>query len=200
MHPPAADPCLSKPYSSRPKQKGGTIIARAVVSLAMHLKLLESPHKCCPEACRCGCKGLHVHGTRERRPRRLIVDGQPVPVVPILVFLCAACGATWRILPAFLARCLWHPWQVVEREVLGQPRGSADPMVPERTVQRWCDRLRQAAYLAVQVLAAAGHPLREVAIRLGHAATRLDLLLALGGRPAVASELLHRSAPGVRLM
>jgi hypothetical protein len=54
--------------------------------------------------------------------------------------------------------------------------------------------------LPVHILAAAGRQLREVAIRLGRAATRLEMLLALGGHPAVASELLHRLAPGVRLM
>ena len=130
--PPAADPCLSRPYSSSPKQKGGTRIAEAVRDLATHLRMLLSPWEYCPEACWCGCERLHVHGLRERHPRQLVVNGEPVPVVSILVFLCAGCGATWRVLPAFLARCLWRTWDVVEREALAKPRPSAAPAVPRR--------------------------------------------------------------------
>lgn len=198
--PPAAHPCLSRPYSSRPNQKGGTRIAEAVLSLAMHVRMLVSPAQYRPESCSCGCDRLHVHGLRERHPRQLVVDGEAVPVVSIVVFLCAACGATWRVLPAFLARCLWRTWDVVEREVLDKPRPRSAPPVPVRTVQRWRARATQSARLPVQVLVVAGGRLRELAERVGLEPTRLDLLAATGGSLAALSVLLHRLAPGVRLM
>jgi hypothetical protein len=198
--PPAADPCLSRPYSSSPNQKGGTRIAETVLSLAMHLRMLITPWEYRPDACRCGCARLHVHGLRERRPRQLVVDGGPVPVVSIVVFLCAACGATWRVLPAFLARCLWRTWDIVEREALAKPRAHEAPRVPARTVQRWRARLAQSARLPVQALVVAGGELRRLAERAGLEATRMELLLASGGSLTALAVLLHRLAPGVRLM
>lgn len=200
MAPPAADPCLSRAYSSSPKQKGGTWIAETVVTLAMHLTFLATPQSYRPKACRCGSERLHVHGLRERHPRQLVVDGAAVPVVSILVFLCAACGATWRVLPAFLARCLWRTWDVVEREALDKPRPHSAPPVPARTVQRWRARLAQSARLPVQVLVVAGGRLRELAERVGLEPTRQELLAAFGGSLAALSVLLHRLAPGIRLM
>jgi hypothetical protein len=121
-------------------------------------------------------------------------------VVSILVFLCADCGATWRVLPAFLARLLWRTWDVVEREALDKPSPSAAPAVPRRTVQRWRARLAQSARLPVQVLVVAGGRLRELAERVGLEPTRMELLAASGGSLAALSVLLHRLAPGVRLM
>ena len=58
----------------------------------------------CP---RCGHAVLHVHGYLERHPRGEL--GLP-GVVRIIQYVCAAaeCGATWRILPRFLARHLWR--------------------------------------------------------------------------------------------
>ena len=198
--PPAAHPSLSRPYSSSPKQKGGTRIAETVVNLAMHLQMLLTPWEYRPKACRCGCDRLHLHDLRERRPRQLVVDGKTVPVVSIVVFLCAACGATWRVLPAFLARCLWRTWDVVEREALDKPRPRSAPPVPRRTVQRWRARLAQSARLPVQVLVVAGGLLRDLAERVGLEPTRKELLVASGGSLAALSVLLHRLAPGVRLM
>ena len=153
-----------------------------------------------PAKCRCGCTRLHIHGLRERHPRQFVVDGEPVPVVTIVVFICAACGATWRVLPAFLARLLWRTWDVVEREVLDKPRPRSAPPVPARTVQRWRSRLAQSARLPVQVLVVAGGELRRLAERVGLDATRMELLLAWGGSLAALVVLLHRLYPGVRLM
>jgi hypothetical protein len=200
MAPPAADPCLSQPYSSSPQQKGGTWIAETVVSLAMHLLMLGKPRTYRPKACRCGCDRLHVHDLRERHPRQLVVDGEAVPVVSILVFLCATCGATWRVLPSFLARCLWRTWDIVEREALAKPRPHSAPPVPTRTVQRWRARLDQSARLPVQVLAVAGGALRRLVERVGLEPTRRELLVASGGSMVALAVLLHRLAPGVRLM
>jgi hypothetical protein len=166
----------------------------------LHLRLLLSPWEYRPAKCRCGCTRLHIHGLRERHPRQFVVDGEPVPVVTIVVFICAACGATWRVLPAFLARLLWRTWDVVEREALAQPRAHDAPPVPTRTVQRWRSRLAQSARLPVQVLVVAGGELRRLAERVGLDATRMELLLAWGGSLAALVVLLHRLSPGVRLM
>lgn len=197
--PPAADPCLDKLCASSSAQKGGTIIDETAPDLASHLRKLFFPDECRPAACRCGADCLHVHDRRDRHPRQLVVDGQPVVVVTIMVFLCAACSATWRVLPAFLARHLWRTWNVIERETLGEPRGTAPP-VPRRTVQRWRARLAQAARLPVQALVVAGGALRKIAEQAGPDATRKELLLSYGGSFASLALLLHRLAPGVRLM
>ena len=198
--PPAADSCLSQPYSSRPKQKGGTIIDETAADLATHQRKLRNPDEYRPGQCRCGCGRLHVHGLRERHPRQLVIEGEPVPVVGILVFICAGCRGTWRVIPAFLARCLWRTWDVVEREVLAKPRSPEAPPVPKRTVQRWRYRLAQAAHLPIQVLVVAGGTLREVAAGVGLGASREELRLGYGGSFAALAGLLHRLAPGVRLM
>ena len=166
----------------------------------MHVRMLLSPDEYRPKSCRCGCIRLHVHGLRERHPRQLVIDGEAVPVVSILVFLCAGCGATWRVLPAFLARCLWRTWDVVEGEALGRPRGRDAPPVPQRTVQRWRARLAQSARLPVQVFVVAGGHLRGLAERVGLKPTRLELARGFGGSFASLAVLLHRLAPGVRLM
>jgi hypothetical protein len=200
--PPAAEPCLSRPYSSRPKQKGGTLIAETITGYAEQLRALQEPDLCRPDRCPrpdCGCTRLQVHSRRERHPRQLVVAGEAVPVVNILVFICAACSATWRILPAFLARCLWRTWEIIAREVGGRPRGSA-PAVPGRTVMRWRKRLAQAASLPVQALAVAGRELRAVAMRVGLEASRAELLAFHGQGMTHLAVLLHRLVPGVRLM
>jgi hypothetical protein len=198
--PPAADSCLSRFYSSRPNQKGGTIIDESVLDLGTHLRKLVFVDQCRPKLCRCGSSRLHVHQVRERRPRQLFFEGQPVPTVPIAIFLCAACDATWRVLPAFLARCLWRTWDVVERESLGNPRPPQVPPVPTSTVRRWRSRLAQSARLLLQVLAVAGGELRKLTEHVPADAGRLDLVLAYGRGFAALAVLLHRLAPGVRLM
>jgi hypothetical protein len=200
--PPAAETCLVRAYSSRPTQKGGTWIAEHFVSLSAYLAALSNadllrPPRCVSRGCTCG--GLHVKERRERRPRQLVVDGKAVPAVVILIFECATCAATWRVLPAFLARCLWRTWDVIARELSGAPPGSAPP-VPRRTVRRWRARLVQTARQPVQVLAVAGGALRGVAQRLGLDCSRAQLLAGYAAGVGALSVLLHRLAPGVRLM
>lgn len=197
--PPAADSCLGQPYSSSPTRKGGTLVDEQATDLAAHLRRSLFPALCRPGACRCGSSGLHGHGWRERHPRQLVVDGWPVAVVTIRVFRCTACSATWRILPAFLARHLWRSWDVIERETSDTPRGAA-PAVPPRTVQRWRARLAQSARLLAQVLAVAGGALRGLAQRAGLDCSRAELLLAFDGSLGALALLLHRLAPGIRLM
>jgi len=200
--PPAADPCLSEPYSARPNQQGGTIVAEGITSLSQQRAALLDPDLCRPARCLrpgCDCPRLHTHEVRERHPRELVVDGEAVPVIGIVIFECAECSATWRVLPAFLARCLWRTWAVIEREASGATCGSS-PAVPARTVRRWRARLAQAAVMPIQVLAVAGDRLRAVAQHVGLRATRQELLIAHGEGIAAMAVLLHRLAPGVRLM
>ena len=199
--PPAADSCLGQQYSSSPTRKGGTFIDELATDLASHVRRLLSPGLCRPALCRCGSAGFHVHGRRERHPLQLVVDGQPVLVVTILVFLCTSCSATWRILPAFLPRFLRRSWKVVEEESspLATPGGAA-PRVPLRTVQRWRARLGQSAQLPVQVLMVAGAALRASAQQAGLDCSRAELLLAFDGSLGALAVLLHRLAPGIRLM
>jgi hypothetical protein len=129
-----------------------------------------------------------------------------------MVFRCAKCGATWRVLPAFLARCLHREWWVVERVAatadVARECGAPRPreLVPARTRRRWEARLVQAALVPVQVLATSGDvALRSLAQVLGLQAERGELVerysAAFGGTSVFASlaELLHRLMPGIRL-
>ena len=147
--PPAAERCLVLSYASR-GQKGSTLIDESVVDLAEHEARMRDPSSYRSKECRCGGRALHVHGRRERRMvGSAMADGGSVTV---MVFLCASCLATWRVLPAFLARCLWRAWAVVERVVTGTRRAD-DPRGPERTQRRWLARLAQTARVPRQVLA-----------------------------------------------
>ena len=200
--PPAAASCLLSSYASRggAGQKGGTLINETVIDLAAHEAMMRDPGSYRPAECRCGCTRLHLHDRRERRGR-----GSGGAVVTVVIFLCARCFATWRVLPAFLARCLWRTWAVVEAAlVIGD---SAVPVpVPARTVQRWHARLAQAALAATQALATSGDPaLRVVARRVGLAASRATLVKAFAtsfetSLLAPLAALLHRLSPGLRLM
>ena len=133
-------------------------------------------------------------------------------LIVIMVFRCAKCGATWRVLPVFLARCLHREWWVVERVAATadapQERGEPHPreLAPARTRRRWAARLAQAALVPVQVLATSGDvALRALAQGLGLQAERGEMVerysAAFGATSAFASlaELLHRLTPGIRL-
>ena len=195
--PPAAETCLVSSDASRGR-KGGTIIDERVLELSMHETMMKNPASYRPAECRCGCSRLHLHDRRERRAL-----GAGGTVVTVVIFLCAKCFATWRVLPAFLARCLWRSWEVVERALFSERRSP----VPARTVQRWHARLAQAALAATQAMAASGAPtLREVAQRVGLEASRGELVKAYAEATATSSllvplaALLHRLSPGLRLM
>jgi hypothetical protein len=131
-------------------------------------------------------------------------DGE-FSVLTVAVFLCASCSATWRVLPAFLARCLWRTWAVVEGTLSGT-RPPDEPEVPLRTQQRWRARLAQAARVPMQVLAVSGsEELRKVAQAVGLEGSRQALLegyaAAFGrGRMSGLAALLHRLTAGIRLI
>ncbi len=192
--PPAAQTCLVSSDASRGR-KGGTLIDERVLELSVHETMMKNPASYRPAECRCGCTRLHLHDRRERRAR-----GSGA-VVTVVIFLCAKCFATWRVLPAFLARCLWRTWEVIEAAISDGGRQ------PVRTVQRWRARLAQTALAATQALATSGAPmLRAVAQRVGLEASRSALVKAYAEATASPSmlaplaALLHRLSPGLRLM
>ena len=206
--PPAAASCLVSSYASRGAtgQKGGTLIDETVLDLAAHEVRMRDPASYRPGECQfCGSDRLHIHDRRERQLRFGRLGG--LTVVTVMVFLCAKCTATWRVLPAFLARCLWRSWAVVAVAVGFSRRRADEPDVPERTRQRWCARLAQAARVPMQVLAASGEAvLRGVAQGAGLEGSRRALVdnfaAAFTSAAPLASlaELLHRLSPGIRLM
>jgi hypothetical protein len=204
--PPEPEDCLIRSRASR--YKGGTLIAEDVLDLAAHEKRIRFPDGYRLNACpRCGCRVLHVHDYSERMPR-----GEPgwPAVITIVRYICVetTCGATWRILPVFLARHLWRVWPTTERTV-SPPRGIDAAPVPKRTAQRWRARLAASARQLVIVLATTGGAiLEDIAKRAGLDSTRLELMeihtertaTPLGWRLANLAALVHRLEQGIRLM
>lgn len=147
---------------------------------------------------------LHGHGYRERR----LLGERAWAAVTIAIYLCAGCGATWRILPRFLARHLWRSWPVVEASAIG-PASPAQPRVAERTVRRWRERLRSSARRLVQILATSSSAVLESVVHaIGIDASRGELSAAYsealgsasGARFADLAAIVHRLEPGVRLV
>lgn len=202
--PPAAERCLVFSYASR-GQKGGTIIDESVVDLAAHDARMRDPASYRPEECRCGGRTLHVHGRRDRCMLGSAVADGGLGAVTVMVFICTSCVATWRVLPAFLARHLWRAWEVVEGVVTGRRRADAPP-VPRRTQSRWRARLAQTARVPRQVLATSGSAaLRELVGAMGLDADREALATEYARRLGTSllaplAALLHRFSPGVRLV
>lgn len=206
--PPEPEDCLVHSRVSR--YKGGTLIAEGVPDDATHRKRLASGGYLpgwCP---RCEFPVLHVHDYVERRPRGEL--DLPL-VIRVVRYICAspACKATWRILPAFLPRHLWHRWRSVERATLAPvpaPSPSAKA-VPKRTVTRWQERLASSARQLVLLLAACyGTVLETIARCTGLDATRMELVdvharqaeMPLGRRLGDLGALVHRLERGIRLM
>jgi hypothetical protein len=125
------DPCAAPPRSRASRAKGGTLIAEHVHDVATHERLLLDLDGYRPDLClHCGGEVLHAHDYVERRPR-----GAPDVAAEIRIrrYICAnkECQATWRILPAFLARHLWRVWPTVERVALpATPPAVAVPATP----------------------------------------------------------------------
>jgi hypothetical protein len=202
--PPEAEACLCRRYSS--SQKGGTLIAAEVTSLEEHERRLQAPDLYRPEGCgRCGGQ-LHLHDYRSRQLR-----ADPAGSTEVVRFRCAdrdACGATWQVLPALMARHLWRSWRVVEAVVLAD-EGEPVPPVPERTERRWRSRLRASAAMLVSVLTTASVALYDAIIRaVGLRGSRARFIAVYSEvigpgrtqRLAHPAELIHRLEPGVRLM
>lgn len=191
--PPPAPVCLEKPYPSN--QKGGTLIAEAVVDLATHHTRLSHPDGYRPQRCpHCDCLRLHAHDFRERRLR-----GDPnEPRITVRRYRCSGCGGCWQVLPRLVARWLWRSWAVVE-QALGLVIGAV--VVPEQTLRRWRGRVASAARSVVQALAASARPaLERVAATVGVSAPRRALIERCGQSLAGLAALIHRLIPGLRLM
>lgn len=190
--------CLDRPTPRG--TKGGTLIASEITDLASQHHVLAQPDLVRPRRCpTCGGERMHVH---ERRHRKLL--GHPEATsVAVLVFRCARvqCRAVWRVLPGFLARFLRRSWSTVARAVTAPP--TLGKPIARRTRQRWLARLRGSARVLIAILGGCGHPkLMERAVKLGSVALRQEVLDSFGGPRSLGrfSALVHRLAPGVRVM
>ncbi len=199
--PPEAEACLTRRYPS--SQKGGTLIAEDVVDLETHERRLACGDLYRPKACpRCGAR-IHIH---DCRVRGLLED--PAVSTEVRRFRCAdrdTCGATWQVLPAFIARRLWRSWPVVERAVESPERSG----VPSRTRRRWQTRLAAAGRMLLAILTTTAERVWEaLAAAVGLGCSRLELvreyrtalLPRKGECLAELASLIHRLAPGIRLM
>jgi hypothetical protein len=194
-------------------QKGGTIIAEDVTDRATHEHRICDPDGYRPAFCpNCGATALHVHDYRER-----LLRAEPgEPVARVVRHACVGCTAIWQVLPAFIARCLWRTWHVVEHTLTGaEPAPPAArearrwPPVPARTQRRWQARWRRPAQWLAQVLATSGEATWAV-VATGLAPTALcaDLVAAYvratatpaGQRLASVAALVDRLQPRARLM
>ena len=195
--PPPPEACLEKSYSS--SQKGGTLIAAGVTDLATHEQLLCDPDRYRPTMClNCSHDVLHVHDYRERTLR---VEQDRV-MVRVLRYRCANpdCRANWQVLPQLIARHLHRTWAVVEAAVK-EVRGTHRRPVSPRTKARWKSRLHSSARRLVKVLASSGvRHWRSLAETVGRQASRAQLVERFGRGLGELAALVHRLAPGVRLM
>jgi hypothetical protein len=227
LPPPQPEACLTTSRASR--YKGGTIIAEDVWSPEEHIRRMSSPDGYRPEVCgRCGNDRLHVHDYLERKPLGLAM----LAALRIVRFICAnpSCGATWRVLPAFLARHLWWVWRRVERattspaptlptppatvsvtapSALGPTQGLQPRPVPERTRHRWLGRLESSARQLVVLLATSGTTaVKAVAEAVDLDATRMGVVEAYsavcgitsGTRFASLAALVDRLERGIRFV
>ncbi len=194
-------------HSRRKRYRGGTVIAVDVHDLAEHERRICRADGYRPPIClRCGAGPLHVHDYLER----VLPGNARIPRMNIVRYICtdANCRATWRVLPAFVARHLWRHWETVARTITGDPQRSGDAPVPDRTRRRWNARLRSAARQVVNILAQ--HDADNIAlfVRVEQLAwTRREFVELLWvGRvlgphgPADIAAALHVLEPGVRLM
>lgn len=202
--PPSRDgECLEKRYPST--QRGGTLIDERVKDLETHDRWRRDPDAYRPGSCpTCSFVRMHVHDYRERRIRADLES----PCITIVRYDCPSCNAIWQVLPLFLARCLWRTWRVVETQMMGSDaERQLAPRVPERTVRRWWSRFCLLASFVLQVLAVSG-ALERIGGAVNRGMTRGELIAAharaagvqAGLRTASLAGLLHRLAPGARLM
>jgi hypothetical protein len=129
--------------------------------------------------------------------------------IDIVRYVCASpeCRATWRVLPAFVARHLWRRWTTVARTIAGNPGHTSAP-VPARTRRRWKARLASAARQLLHLLGQHDDvAVARFASVLSFDSTRRDLIdLFIAGRVLGAHALadiastVHALEPGIRLV
>lgn len=182
-------------------QKGGTKIADDVMDWEAHLQRMETVDGYRPALCdHCGCRRLHGHGRRVR-----VLAGDELGSLEMRRYRCTECGAVWQVLPGFVARKLWRRWEVVD-DALREKRRVGRPLVPGRTRRRWRSQLRSDGRRVRHVLSSTGRPEVEAVVgRVSVECRRGDVLAAYReltpeGALAELAALLHRSAPGVRVM
>jgi len=203
LPPPEPTSCLT--FSRVSRYKGGTLIAEDVHDLDTHRRRLVDPDGYRPESCpKCGWDVLHVHDHLTRKSEKV---GE---FIPIIRHRCAkpTCGATWRILPAFLARHVHRVWRTIERTVdEDKPVKALD--IPATTVRRWRSRMASVAKQLVVLLAASGGvQLGAIAKAAGLGGTRAEFVSVYvdlvkpdrGLRLAEVAALIHRLERGLRLM
>ncbi len=207
MTDPAVPACLTTAYTSKPGQRGGTLIAEDVCSLDDHRHWVALVDAYRPERCAsCLYETLHGHGRRSR----LLRMGDWSIEEEIRRFQCKGCGGIWQILPAVIARRLHRAWGVVQSAAEGagaiaETEGPQETTVPRRTIRRWVARLALSACVLVQALALS---VEDSAAAVETGATRGELVdaLAAAGSVVDARKLadvagwLHRIVPGVRLV
>ena len=210
--PPPPEPCLIQ--SRKCKYKGGTVIADDVWTLEEHRRRVASADGYRPARC-AACEGitLHVHDRLDRHPRGLML----VAVLTVLRFICAnpECRATWRVLPAFLARHLWWGWVPIAHATQPEVAAPTEARTPPartplaRTRQRWMARLRASARQLVVLLSSRGtQALQAVTAAVGLNATRMSLVreharqlgIPAPWQLATLAALVDRLERGIRLM
>ncbi len=205
---PAAPVCLTAPYSAKPSQKGGTLIAEEVLGIDEHRLLVESGAYR-PEGCLLCGRFLHVLDQRTRKLR----DQPDSPEELICRYRCRPCRAVWQVLPAFIARHLHRTWEAVQSAVVAAgalERTGSERRVTRKpsTLGRWLRRLASSALVMTQALVGTGAPVEAVLKELGAWCTRGELVEALAGAGVVDKQRkleylacwIHRLAPGLRLM
>lgn len=201
---------LDTPYSAKPGQRGGTLIAEGVWDLEEHRVRVLTPDGYRPEECP-QCFGFLVgHGCRFR----LLRDQPDSAFEEIRRYRCQPCRAVWQVVPAFLARCLQRTWAAVQSRLVGagllERTGSEWRVrsIPS-TLRRWSARLAAAAVVLTQALAEVGSEAVSMAITtVGPWCSRGELVEGLAQTGLVESrqklgELaawIHRVTPGVRVM
>jgi transposase-like protein len=205
---PAAPVCLTTPYSAKPSQQGGTLIAEDVRGIDEHRRRVASGAYR-PEGCLLCGRFLHVLGQRSRKLR----DQPGSPEEMICRYRCRPCGAVWQVLPGFIARHLHRTWGAVQSAVVAAGAlkcTSTEWRVTRKpsTLRRWLARLASSALVLTQVLIEAGAAVEAMLRDLGAWCSRGELVEALAGANLVDKQRklehlacwIHRIAPGLRLM
>lgn len=190
--PPPPPLCL---LQCRPStQKGGTLVAGDILDRVSHQRRLSRPDGYRPGNCgNCDHDVLHVHDYRWR-----VLRAEPgCAGLKIIRYICTRCGAVWRVLPGFIARCLWRTWAVVEAATRYRSPLSAAPRVPGRTARRWAARLKTRVGSLASLLVGDGV---SAARCVAQDQTRHDLAKAFGGDLGALATRIQRLAPGARLM
>lgn len=210
MTAPALSDYLNTPYSSKPWQRGGTLIAEDVWTVKEHEEKAATTSGYRPEACgHCICCCLHGLGQRWRVAK----DESGCPGYWIRRYLCPLCGAVWQVLPAFLARHLHRTWggiqsRLVQGGVLQSTGRECRVRVKPSTTRRWAARLLAPAMVLVQALYGSDVVGDSVLAFLGSGASRKELIEALTAvgvlePPRKLGQLaawIHRVVPGIRLL